>query len=136
MLKYTGYGWGEISIGNWKDRCSYLDDVPNELLGAVEEVIRTCRPSVRQFDAEGYDYIIVFGTNEVYIISNKDDNGGNGFTLTAKSVSTADLAKELISDIRLDIDRWAHWHGEMSDDEFDERRLDLEAFCKVIERRM
>lgn len=136
MLKYTGYGWGEISIGNWKDRCSYLDDVPNELLGAVEEVIRTFRPSVRQFDAEGYDYTIVFCMNEVYIISNKDDDGGSGFTLTIENVSAIDLAKELVSDIRSDIDRWARWCGEMSDNEFDERRLDLEAFCRVVERRM
>ena len=38
MLKHDGAGWGHISIGDWSDRCSYLDDVPYALLDAVDEL--------------------------------------------------------------------------------------------------
>ena len=38
MLDTPKYGWSHVSIGSWSDRCSYLDDVPMELLKASEAV--------------------------------------------------------------------------------------------------
>lgn len=54
MLKFDGAGWGTISISDWSDRCSYMDDVPYALLEAAEETIRTGHKTVCEFDAEGY----------------------------------------------------------------------------------
>lgn len=132
MLKKTGFGWGEITIGGWKDRCSYLNDVPFDLLSGVEETIRTGRKSAVWLDAEGYEYTIVFGPTDTYIITDRDDR-----TLIVVDVPIETLGEELVSDIRSNIDDWAGWKGDdTTEDEFEERKLDMDVFCKIIERRM
>ena len=67
MLSTPKYGWSTITIGNWSDRCSYIDDVPFMLLSAVDEVIRTRTTYSVKFDAEGYEYIIVFDEFEAIV---------------------------------------------------------------------
>lgn len=132
MLKHDGVGWGHISIGDWSDRCSYLDDVPYALLDAVEETVRTGHKTVHEFDAEGYEYTIVFGTVETYIISNKDDGT---FSLVVIETNIYELAKELTDDIRSNLDAWAKWPGDISEDEISERKADFEVLCEMIEKR-
>lgn len=74
MLKEPKHGWSQITIGNWSDRCSYLDDVPFLLLEGMEGVCRTGNPVVAKFDAEGWEYLIVFDVYEdaVYGLHTKD----------------------------------------------------------------
>lgn len=133
MLKYDGAGWGHISIGDWSERCSYLDDVPYALLDAIEETARTGHKTVREFDAEGYEYTIVFGTVETYIISDKDDGV---YSLVVIETSIYELAKELIDDICSDIDTWARWPGDISEDEISERKADFGVLCEMMGKRI
>ena len=132
MLKTPWCGWSEITIGNWHDRCSYLDDVPYMLLEAVDCVNRTGRPSAVQFDAEGWEYIIVFDTWETHIISNDSEREHNYYTI---EINLKDLTRELIADIRRDLDEWSKWCSD-SDYETEERKADLDAWCNVVEKRL
>lgn len=52
MLDAPKYGWNRITIGPWSDRCSYLNDVPLELLEAMKQFRTTHLPTPVKFDAE------------------------------------------------------------------------------------
>lgn len=133
MLKTPWCGWSEIQIGDWHDRCSYLDDVPYRLLEAVDYTNRCGRPSSVKFDAEGYHYIIVFDMYKTHIIC---DDFDIGYILYTVDINLKDLIRELVADIRRDIDVWSKWFCDVSEYEAEERKLDLEAWCNVIEKRL
>lgn len=135
MLSTPKHGWSNISIGNWSERCSYLDDVPFTLLRALEKVCRTRTVEAVKFDAEGYEYIVVFDNNDVHIISN---NSEQGYIYVSIEANVHDLAKELVSDIRKDIDYWSSWnnYGSMSTEEMAERKQGLIILCDNIEKRI
>lgn len=133
MLTTPRHGWSEITIGDWHDRCSYLDDVPYELLKAVDMVIRTRRPHCAQFDAEGWEYTIVFDRYETHIIHCDFEGEYRYYTI---EISIKDLARELLSDIRKDLDSWAEWPFSASEEEICERKKDLAAWCDAIEKRL
>jgi len=134
MLKTPKYGWSRITIGSWSDRCSNCYyDLPFDLLEGLEKACRERKPVAVQFDAEGWDYIIVFDLYETHIITNKDS-----VEYTTIEVHRDDLARELIADIRRDIEAWSCWVdcGEMSDDQKIEREEDLKILCEILERRL
>ena len=133
MLKTPKYGWSEITIGNWYDRCSYLDDVPYRLLEAVDYTNRCGRPSSVKFDAEGWEYIIVFDQFETHIICYNFKGEYNYYTI---EINLKDLIRELLADIRRDLKAWSEWGYDISEDEAEERKLDLDAWCNVIEKRL
>ena len=134
MLSTTKHGWSNISIGNWSERCSYLDDVPFVLLRALEKICRTRTAEAVKFDAEGYEYIVVFDNNDVHIISNHSEQG---YIYTSIVANIHDLAKELVSDIRKDIDFWSNWndYGSMGAEEMAERKQGLIILCDSLEKR-
>lgn len=140
MLKYDGAGWGRISIGDWNDKCCCLDDVPHDLLEAVEETARTWHKTVREFDtfdAADCHYTIVFGRFETYIVSNKTAPDGNTvYSFTVANIPITEFGKELVADIRCNLDKWVKWPGAISEDEFAERKEDFEAICELIEKRI
>lgn len=72
MLSKPEHGWADITIGDWSDRCSYLDDVPIALLSEISCVLETHCPRVLKFDAEGWEYLIVFDDYETHIICRSD----------------------------------------------------------------
>ena len=133
MLTKPEHGWSCIKIGNWNERCSYLDDVPYLLLDAMESACRTWTPHCVKLDAEGWEYIIVFDMYETHIIS---DNCDKWFVYTSVECDLNKLSLEMIEDIRNNINSWAAWVPNQSDDEVNERKKDLSAFCDVFERRI
>ncbi len=133
MLGKPKYGWTTISIGDWSDRCSYLTDVPYCIFNAIEKVLRVHTPAVATFDAEGWENIIVFDEFNTYIISGKSDHG---MMFKEVDVKIKALAEEFLSDIEENIDLWSQWGFDMSEDEIDERRKDLEVFCEILKRRL
>jgi len=92
------------------------------------------KPVSVKFDAEGWEYIIVFDWTETYIISGK----GDGHTLITIEINRDDLAKDLVSDIHRDLGGWSSWvdYGGMTDDERNERSKDLLILCEMLERRI
>lgn len=136
MLATPKHGWSNITIGNWSDRCSYLTDVPFQLLEAMECSCREHKPVSVSFDAEGWEYIITFDWFYTHIISGKSEE--DSFSYFSIDINRDELAKELISDIRKDIDGWSTWldYGDMSEDEISERKKDLLILCDIVEKRL
>lgn len=134
MLAFPKYGWSEITIGDWSDRCSYLDDVPFLLLEGMEESIRTGNPVASKFDAEGYEYIVVFDKYETHIIRETED----GYALKTVDIILEKLAKELVQDIRNSIAEWSGWldYGDMTNEEKQKRSKDLFKLCSIIEKQL
>lgn len=130
MLDKPRDGWSHITIGEWSERCSYIDDVPFMLLEALEQSCRTDKPVAVQFDAEGFEYIIVFDWLETHIISDKDGH----WTYTTITADRDVLAHQLIVDILADLEDWAAW-GSITDDECNERMKDLAIMCDILSRR-
>ena len=81
MLSKPKYGWADITIGDWSDRCSYLTDVPFQLLEAMCRSCKNHEPVAAKFDAEGWEYTIIFDWLETHIIIEKD-----GFELNTKEI--------------------------------------------------
>src|SRR5574344_1231695 len=105
MLSEPKYGWANISIGDWTDRCSYLTDVPFQLLEAMNESCKKHKPVAVEFDAEGWEYIIIFDWFKTHIITENDN-----FELKTIEVNRDNLAKELVDDILRNIDEWSSWN--------------------------
>ena len=134
MLSRPIIGWSKITIGNWSDRCSYIDDVPFMLLEAMEESFRINKPVSVRIDAEGWDYIIVFDQFTTHIISEITDD----YTYYSVDIDRDELARELISDIRRDIDEWCEWfcYYHLTEDYISERKKDLLVLCDIVEKRI
>ena len=102
MLKTPYGGWSEIKIGNWSDRCSYLDDIPWMIYDSLMQVLTTGSKSSVLFDAEGYEYFICFNKDYVSIFTDDD-------CCITEHINIKTLSEEFVSDIRKDIDKWSRW---------------------------
>ena len=132
MLDTPKYGWSHVSIGSWSDRCSYLDDVPMELLKAMKQFRTTHLPTPVKFDAEGYEYIILFDVGVVHVIT--ESEADDGYTLTSLEVDYEALANELARDVRRDIGAWTRWldYEHLSEEELAQRKVQLLTLCDEI----
>ncbi len=130
MLSKPECGWSYITIGKWSDRCSYIDDVPFVILKGLEQSYKTYSPVSVKFDAEGWEYIIVFDWQETHIITDKNGE----YALITVEIGIDELAKQATSDIRREIDDWSVWtdYGDMPDDEKNQRKKDLLALCDSL----
>ena len=132
MLSTPEAGWCNLTIGLWSDRCSYLDDVPVKLLNIFLVLYKDGILHICDFDAEGWENHIVFNKMITEITSNKD----NGYDTTIY-ISSEVLAKELISDIRRDIDKWVIWDfnsdNDLTDEQKEKRKQKLLNMCNELE---
>ena len=102
MLSKPRSGWSTITIGEWSDRCSYLTDVPYDLANALLAGTRDHKTTAVSFDAEGWEYTIVFEWLHTHIITNKD----NKYKLYSFGIGRDQMAAEFIADIRENLDDW------------------------------
>lgn len=114
MLSTPKYGWVNITIGDWTDRCSDISgNVPVMLLSAMDYVLTYKLPKVVEFDAEGWEYYIIFNTNETVVVSNKFGDFAEGsktnYLVYDYGISIYDVAKEIVNDVWRNIDEWATW---------------------------
>ena len=133
MLDTPRYGWSNIHIGTWSDRCSYLDDVPVKLLETFLHCYRCSEPQSVRFDAEGYEYIIVFDTYQTYVITSDDED-----KLTVLDATYRKLAPECITDIRRDLDAWVDFQvcDYEGPSKQQKRKDEICRLCDVIESRI
>ena len=124
-------GWSELHIGDWSDRVSYLDDVPMILLKAFRDYydrnVHTT-PAVT-FDAEGWEFTVVFNPGTVHIIEMKDEA-----ELTTIEVNMAALATQLANDILENLDGWTNWMEYSNSTPYDLalRKETLKNFCNGL----
>lgn len=133
MLQTPKNGWSKITVKYWSDRLSYLDDAAYMLLEAVLNCLRTRCPQCCKFDAEGYEYILVLDQHSSHVITMDDTD-----SLTVLDVTLKEFAKELIFDVRRDLDDWVTFvdYGHMTEDQKNERRKDLTTLCDLIQERL
>ena len=98
------------------------------LLRIVCETLKGFQPQAVEFDAEGYNYIIVFDKYETHIITAKDD-----FTYATVEINIDKLPQELIEDIYRDLDFWIEWMGAFNYIDKNEIKECLFPYCKAIE---
>jgi hypothetical protein len=106
MLSKPRYGWTNVTIGDFSERASYLTDVPIQCLQSFVSMLKYKLPFAVNFDAEGWEYVVVITDFEAHILSNKCDNGHFYKWI---DIRKEDLAKELISDIENHFDCWVDW---------------------------
>lgn len=131
-------GWTYLTIGNWTDRCSYIDDVPFLLLEAIEQSCRERRPIAVELDAEGWSNIIVFDSIYTHIISDNVPGGNLTFKYHFVELDKGDVALGIVNSILENIEDWARFtdYGDMNEDQFSERVKDLKALCEVTLRHL
>ena len=129
MLLKPKYGWSRLEIGSWSDRISYLDDAAFMLL---ETIIKSYEePAIQdvEFDAEGYEWKLVFDGEKATVITEKDET-----EITNLDVSRKDIAKGIINDIRHDVREWVHFvYWDLTASEYIERESKLLDMCDKLE---
>lgn len=130
MLLKPKYGWSRLEIGNWSDRISYLDDAAFMLL---ETIIKSYEePAIQsvEFDAEGYEWKLVFDGEKVTVITEKDET-----EITNLDVGRTDIAKGIIDDIRHDVRDWVNFvYWDLDEAAQKERENELLTLCKQLEK--
>ena len=130
MLLKPKHGWSRLEIGNWSDRISYLDDAAFTLL---ETIIKSYEePAIQsvEFDAEGYEWKLVFDGEKVTVITEKDET-----EITNLDVSRTDIAKGVIDDIRHDVREWVNFvYWDLDEAAQKEREDELLTLCKQLEK--
>lgn len=130
MLLKPKYGWSRLEIGNWSDRISYLDDAAFMLL---ETIIKSYEePAIQsvEFDAEGYEWKLVFDGEKVTVITEKDET-----EITNLDVSRKDIAKGIIDDIRHDVRDWVSFvYWDLDEAAQKEREDELLTLCNQLEK--
>ena len=138
MLENPSCGWVKIHLGDFCDRASYLTDVIYDILEALIHVLNRKGSASVYFDAEGWEWYIVFTWQETFIIdypyrtyeeyiNSVDDNP----ELTVIDMRIEDIAKEVIKDFEKDYDEWIHW---LPEDESEERTKELNKMIDKLKK--
>lgn len=111
MLSIPKAGWCELTIGKFKGTPSYLTDVPADLLTAFIDYYKR-GISAAFFDEEGTEFNLLLSDYSVYIIHITYE--GNPILHYFPNANIDNLAKELIADIKSNIDAWAYFSASCS----------------------
>lgn len=107
MLSNPKAGWCELEIGNFKGSPSYLTDVPVDLLTAFIDYYKK-GIGVAFFDEEGSEFNLLLSNYSAYIIYVDCEN--KSILYEFPDIDIDNLAKELIVDIKSNIDSWASFY--------------------------
>lgn len=105
MLSKPKHGWCDITIGDFTDRASYLTPVHLDILKSLCNLCQTHKPQTVFVDAEGWEYYIVFDCYSTFVILCKEEKP----EVFEFDIYYKKLAKEVINDIRDNLDDWADW---------------------------
>ena len=108
MLHDRGTGWADWEFDNFRDRISYIDDFPFNVLEALISYFETGEEQYVEFNAEGWFYTFKFSSD----------------VRVGKRViyeSTIDFANDFICEIEESLESWAHFpSSRTSDDDYKE----------------
>lgn len=128
MLSRPVHGWTDITIGDWKDRASYLTSVPCDMLDKVADILENRLPTCVYCDAEGWEYIIVFDHFTTFIIHQEESN-----QLISVDIKIEDIAKELLKDIKDYFEDWVIWEPDCDKNNVEEYRNQLKEKVERLE---
>ena len=102
-------GWADLTIGDFTCPCSYIQNVPMEILRAYEEFENNGH-CIINIDSEGYEHEIIITSLGVHVFTYRDrlyhHNLSKQFdTQTKKLILLRDLFKDIVDNA----DEWARW---------------------------
>ena len=106
MLSTPTAGWCKLTIGDFTGNPSYITDVPTDLLNAFIDYYKK-GISAAFFDEEGTDFNLLLSNYSIYIVYN--DYYGKSLLYAFHDININDLTKELIIDIKANINAWTHF---------------------------
>lgn len=130
MLSNPKAGWCELEIGNFKGTPSYLTDVPVDLLTAFINYYKNGIGAVL-FDEEGSEFNLLLSNYSAYIIYVDCEN--KSILYEFPDIDIDNLAKELITDIKSNIDSWANFYASSSSCMFWSNKLTLMSLVSDLE---
>ena len=108
MLHDRGTGWADWEFDNFRDRISYVDDFPFNVLEALISYFETGEEQYVEFNAEGWFYTFKF-SSDVRV----------GKRVIYESI--IDFANDFICEIEESLESWAHFpSGRTSYDDYNE----------------
>ena len=130
MLSNPKAGWCELEIGDFKGTPSYLTDVPVDLLTAFINYYKNGIGAVF-FDEEGSEFNLLLSNYSAYIIYVDFENKSTLYEFP--DIDIDNLAKELITDIKSNIDYWANFYASSSSCMFWSNKLTLVSLVSDLE---
>ena len=129
MLSNPKTGWCEFEIGNFKGTPSYLTNVPVDLLTAFIDYYKKGIGAVF-FDEEGSEFNLLLSNYSVYIVYCENKTTLYEFP----DVDIDNLANELITDIKSNVDSWANFYASSSSCMFWNNKLKLVSLVSDLEK--
>lgn len=108
MLDDRGTGWADWEFYNFRNRISYIDDFPFNVMNALIRYFETGEEQSVEFNAEGWFYTFNFSSN---------------VTVGDRVIyeSTIDFANDFVCEIEESLESWAHFpSSRTSDDDYKE----------------
>lgn len=130
MLSNPKAGWCELKIDNFKGTPSYLTDVPVDLLTAFINYYKK-GIGAAFFDEEGSEFNLLLSNYSVYIIYVDCENESTLYEFP--DIDIDNLAKELIADIKSNVDSWANFYASSSSCMFWSNKLTLVSLVSDLE---
>ena len=129
MLSNPKAGWCELEIGDFKGTPSYLTDVPVDLLTAFIDYYKKGIGAVF-FDEEGSEFNLLLSNYSAYIIY----CGNESILYDFYDINIDDLATELITDIKSNVDSWVNFYASSSSCMFWNNKLKLVSLVSDLEK--
>lgn len=111
MLYDRGTGWCDWELSNFRDRISYIDDFPFNVVEALIRYFETGEEQRVEFNAEGWFYTFVFS-----------DNVTVGDTVLYDDIR--EFANDFVTELEKSLESWAH---------FPSRRTEFEDYMQLAE---
>lgn len=104
MILNPRHGWCNFDLQDFHGTPSYLTDVPVDILEAFIDFFIKGQ-GMAWFDEEGTEFTLVLTPYSMFIIEEKDKPILHDYT----KINPKELAKELIDDIKKDMNGWSQF---------------------------
>lgn len=102
-------GWADLTIGDFYCPCSYIQNIPMEILRAYKE-FKDNGHCIINLDSEGYEHEIIITDLGVHVITYRNSiyycNLTEKFNTNIKKLT---LLKDLVEDVVDNVDEWTKW---------------------------
>ena len=114
----------------WSDRASYLTDVHFDLISAILRWFELKTPQCVSFDAEGWEYIVVFDWCRTYVIDGFEDEEEKLYSVEK---GVGEMSLEIYNDINNYREYWYSWSAYSgSAEEISEHKAKLDMLLKRL----
>lgn len=104
MISSPKHGWCNFDLRDFHGTPSYLTDVPVDILEAFIDLFIKGQ-GIAWFSEEGTEFTLVMTPYSMFIIEEKDKPILHDYT----KINPRELAKELIEDIKKDMNGWSQF---------------------------